>query len=111
MYLIALAAEGLARWDGADRDKTSHVGWFVEEAQSYEGKPGMEDGATDLHRQVDSEDFVFAERRSLVDTGSCCVTWEESPRGCSLELCAISIHGLNRQARDEIESLSLSSIP
>jgi len=25
MYLIALAAEGLAIWDGADRDKTYHA--------------------------------------------------------------------------------------
>lgn len=24
MYLIALATEGLAMWDGADRDKASH---------------------------------------------------------------------------------------
>jgi hypothetical protein len=41
------------------------MGGFVEEAHSYEGKPGIEDGATDLHRSMDAADFVFAERETL----------------------------------------------
>ena len=41
------------------------MGWFAEEAHSYEGKPGIEDGATDLHRQMDAQDFIFTERETL----------------------------------------------
>jgi hypothetical protein len=61
VYLIALTPEGLAIWVGADRDKTSH-GLVWQEAQSYEPNPGIEDGGINLHRQMDAEDIVFAER-------------------------------------------------
>jgi hypothetical protein len=56
MYLIALATEKLAFWDGADR-----VPWTgLWRRHSYEGNSGIEDGPTDLHRQMDAEDIVFA---------------------------------------------------
>jgi hypothetical protein len=37
----------------------------VEEAQNYEGNPGIADGPVDIHRQMDPEDSVFSKREAL----------------------------------------------
>ena len=58
----------------------------------------------DLHRQVDTQGFVFAEREALSTRAVKLPTSEASPSGCLRELFAISIlYRINRQARDEVE--------
>lgn len=102
MYLIALAAEGLAIWDGAD-PPTRPMNWFVQEALSYESKPGIRNGPTHLHRQMDTENIVFAGRETLSTRAVA------APRGNGLAAHAnqnssqTRIDGTDHQARDWIE--------
>jgi hypothetical protein len=78
------------------------MGWFVEEAHSYEGKPGIEDGATNLHRQMDAQDFIFAEREASSARAVAASPGKSLPEDADSNPAQSRIHGVNRQARDEI---------
>jgi hypothetical protein len=79
------------------------MGWFVEEAHSYEGKPRTEDSATDLHRQMDTEDFVFAEREALSAWAVAASPGKSLPEDADSNPTESRINGLNRQACDAVE--------
>jgi len=79
VFLIALGTQALARWDGAEREKRRErqirkvVSPEVsQEAWLYEHDATIESRRPDLHRQVDTPDFVFAERETLS-------TWTVAP--------------------------------
>src|SRR5260370_16122477 len=72
VFLIALGTQALARWDGAEREKRRErqirkvVSPEVsQEAWLYEHDATIESRRPDLHRQVDTPAFVFAERETL----------------------------------------------
>ena len=68
MFLIAPAARALARWNGAERqDRREQNSQYL--TQLFPREAGhdeyddhdatIENGFRDLHRQVDTQDFVF----------------------------------------------------
>jgi hypothetical protein len=73
MFLLALGAQGPARWDGAGRERKAREanskGYqgekLSQEAQHFEGNASIENGSADLHRHVDTKSFVFAEKKAL----------------------------------------------
>jgi hypothetical protein len=79
------------------------MGWFVEEAHSYEGKPGIENGATNLHRQMDAQDLIFAERETLSARAVAASPGKSLPEDADSNSTESRIHRVNRQACDEIE--------
>jgi len=109
VFLIALGTPALARWGGAERGKNVRCKFDVlspevsQEAWSYEHDATIESRRADLHRQVDTQDFVFAERKILSTrtvasspgNGLAAHAYQNSSQSRS--------HRINRQARNEIE--------
>jgi DNA-binding HxlR family transcriptional regulator len=73
VFLIARTAHALARWDSVERRrKNAKANWkgypivtFLQETGLYEGSRRIKNGSRDLHRQVDTQGFVFAKRETL----------------------------------------------
>ena len=73
---------------------------FLQETEHYEGCAKLKNGPRDLHRQVDNQGFVFAEREALSTRAVA------PPRRKRLPADAYensSQSRINRQARDEVE--------
>jgi hypothetical protein len=111
VFLIALGAKGLLDWAGAEREnkarKASSRGYFgqklSQEARNYEEDPRIEDGLADLHRQVDTQDFVLAKGEALSARAVA-----PPPRNCLTAYAykkssQSRIYRTNRQASEEIE--------
>ncbi len=76
---------------------------FRREAERYELRVRIENGDTDLHRKVDTENLVFAVREALSTRAAA-----PSPRRCLKahayqHFAQSRIHRINRQARVENE--------
>jgi hypothetical protein len=71
VFLIANAAQALARWDCAEREKgpRSKLERLPTEKLSqeagHEDSREIETSAPDLYREVNTQDFVFAETEAL----------------------------------------------
>ena len=111
MFLIALGAQGLARWDGAEREskaceanlKGCLTQNFSQEARHYEEDARIENGSPDLPRQVDTEGSVFAEREALSARAVASPYRKLLPAYAYQNSSRSRIHRINRQARDRIE--------
>jgi hypothetical protein len=76
---------------------------FPREAERHEVRPRVENGDADLHRQVDTESVVFAERETL-STRAAAPPPRKSLTAHAYQNSAQSrIHRINRQARVENE--------
>jgi hypothetical protein len=70
MFLIALGAQGLARWDRAEGvSEAKSKGFLTEklsqEARQYERDARIENGFPGLHRQVDTQGLVFVKTETI----------------------------------------------
>jgi hypothetical protein len=96
VYLIANAAQTLARWDSAERAKgpLSKLERLPTEKLSpeagHDDSAKIENGAPDLHREVDTQDLVFAEVEALSTRAVAPPPGKHFSNGCLPELSAIS---------------------
>ena len=73
MFLIARVAQELASWDGADcetkarqaNNKGNFAETFSQKEERHEYDTRIKNGLVHLHRQMDTQGFVFARRKSL----------------------------------------------
>jgi hypothetical protein len=76
---------------------------FLQETGHYEGSARIKNGPRDLHRQVDSQGFVFAEREALSTGAVAPPRRKRLPADAYENPSQSRIHRINRQARDEVE--------
>src|SRR5262249_35673340 len=106
MFLIAHVAQGLARWDGAERERkvrdkfqrSSHQK-FSQEALRHEDDARIENGLADFHRQVDTQSFVFAEREALPTRAVAPLPWKRLSTDAHQNSSQSRIDRINHQAR------------
>jgi hypothetical protein len=111
MYLIAFGAQGLARLGGAERETRTWVanskGCLTEtlsqEVRHHERNARIENSSHAIHRQVDTQDFVFAEGTALSARAVAAPPWKRLAAYAYQNSSQSRIHRINRQARDEIE--------
>ena len=110
MFLIAQVAQGLARWDGAEREGKGQANSkghltekFSQEARGREDDARAENGPADFHRQVDTQSFVFAEREALSSRAVAPLPWKRLPTDAHKNSPQSRIDRINHQARYESE--------
>jgi hypothetical protein len=74
------------------------------EARRHEDNTRIEDGSPDLHRQMDTQDFVFAEGAALSTRAVASAPRECLPANAYQDASQSRIHGVNRPACDQIEA-------
>jgi hypothetical protein len=74
------------------------------EARRHEDIMRIENGSPDLHRQVDTQDFVFAEGTALPTREVAPSPRECLPAHAHQDASQSRIHGINRPACDQIEA-------
>lgn len=75
-----------------------------QEAAPNEVNSGLETGSPGLHRQVDAQDFVFAEREAVSPWSVAPPSRLRLPAHADQNSSHSGIHRINRQTGDEIES-------
>ena len=109
MFLIAHAAQTLARRDCAEREKgpRSKLERLPTEILSreagHEDGAKIENGAPDLHSEVDTQDFVFAETKALPARAVARHLGSISQRMLTRTLRNLQSTGLIARRIDEIE--------
>jgi len=73
------------------------------EAERHEGRTRIETDADDLHRQVDTEDFVFTERQTVSARAVAPPSRKRLSADADANPSQSGIHRIDRTARDEIE--------
>jgi hypothetical protein len=76
---------------------------LFQEARHYEENGRSEDGLADLYRQVDTQDFVFAEKAPSSTRGVAPPRRKRLAAHAHQNSSQPRIHRINRQAGDEIE--------
>jgi hypothetical protein len=73
------------------------------EAERHEDRTRIETDADDLHRQVDTEDFVFTERQTVSARAVAPPSRKRLSADADANPSQSGIHRIDRTARDEIE--------
>ena len=112
VFLIARAAQELASW-GRWRRRNKRWESQIKAAISREGLRRRKSahaydnrtktGLVDLHRQMDTQDFVFAERQAPSPWAVAPPAWERIAAHADQNSPQSRIRGFNRQTCDEIE--------
>jgi hypothetical protein len=111
MFLIALGAQELASWDGADCEtkatEANKKGYFPKTFSQKEERYGydtrIKNGLVHLHRQMDTQDFVFVKRQALSPWAVAPPARKRVAAHADQNSPQSRIRGFNRQARDAIE--------
>src|SRR5882672_3709723 len=74
-----------------------------QEARRHEDSTRFENGSPDLHRQVDTQDFVFAEGKALPTRAVATSTRKGLSAHAYQDASQSRIHGINRPACDQIK--------
>jgi hypothetical protein len=75
---------------------------FLQETGHYEDSARIKNGPRDLHRQVDTKGFAFAEREALSTRAVAPPRRKRLPADAYENSSQSRIHRTNRQARDEV---------
>jgi hypothetical protein len=76
---------------------------FSQKARHYEEDAKIENGSPDFHRQVDTQGSIFAKGEALSARAVASPYWKRLPAYAYENSPQSRIHGINLQARDEIE--------
>jgi hypothetical protein len=111
VFLIARTAQALARWDSVERRrKNAKANWkgypivtFLQETGLYEGSRRIKNGSRDLHRQVDTQGFVFPEKEALSTRAVAPPRRKRLPADAYQNTSQSRIHRINRETRNAVE--------
>jgi hypothetical protein len=112
VFLIARTTQALARWDSAERrgkareanSKGYPIVKFFEAIGHYEGSARIKNGPRDLHRQVDTQDFVFTEQEALSTRAVAPPPRKGLPAYAHANASQSRIHWINRTTREGIKT-------
>ena len=111
MFLIARVAQELASWDGADCETKARPAnkngnfaeTFSQKEERHEYDTTIKNGLVHLHREMDTEDLVFAKRQALSTRRVAAPPRKCLSANADQNPSRSRIRGFNRPACDAVE--------